>query len=366
VDHAGAARLLSLQWLNKDRKQKREDEMNPGRDGARRRAMTRRSVLQAAAALPAFLAGAPAVAQGRAKRIRYAHSTPVTHGWHLWGERFKKVVEEKTGGKIQVTIFPNAQMGNEQDIAKAVRLGSIEMASVGVALMNWVPDISVTDAPFLFRSRKQAYAALDGALGSELKKRSLAQGFRIVGWNDLGFRCMTNNKHPINSVNDMRDLKMRVPDSRSYNAMMQATGASVIAVDLSELYLALSQGVADGQDTPPSVVKSNKFYEVQKFVSKTDHILTNAYSIINASMFDNYAKDEQDAVLASASDATEWLRQYTQKDEAEAYDFLKGKGMQVNLAVDTASFREACSSVIAKFPDLFPPDLVKLAQSAEG
>jgi len=329
-----------------------------------RNTMTRRTLLGAGAAV--VVSGAPALAQGRAKRIRYAHSTPTTHGWHLWGERFKAGVEKKSGGKIQVTIFPNAQMGNEQDIAKAVRLGSIEMASVGVALMNWVPDVSVTDAPFLFRSRRQAYAALDGTLGNELKKRALAQGFRIVGWNDLGSRSMTNNKHPINSVKDMRDLKMRVPDSRSYNAMMQATGASVVAVDLSELYLALSQGVADGQDTPPSVVKSNKFYEVQKYISKTDHVLTNAYSIINASVFDGYSKDEQEAVLAAASDATTWLRQYTQKDESEAYDFLKGKGMQVNLDVDVGSFREACSGVITKFPDLFPPDLVKLAQSAEG
>ncbi len=309
----------------------------------------------------------PAFAQGRGvKRIRYAHSTPTTHGWHLWGVRFKSVLEDKTAGKMQVTIFPNAQMGNEQDIAKAVRLGSIEMASVGVALMNWVPDISVTDAPFLFRSRKQAYAALDGGLGDELKKRSLAQGFRIVGWNDLGFRSMTNNKHPINSVKDMRDLKMRVPDSRSYNAMMQATGASVVAVDLSELYLALSQGVADGQDTPPSVVKSNKFYEVQKHISKTEHILTNAYSIINASVFEGYDKDEQEAVRAAGADATEWLRQYTQKDEEGAYAFLKDKGMQVVLDVDVESFREACSGVITKFPELFPSDLVKLARSAQA
>jgi len=330
------------------------------------RTVTRRKLLQGAAAGAAFLPAMPALAQGRAKRIRYAHSTPTTHGWHLWGEQFKKAVEQKSGGKIQVTISPNAQMGNEQDIAKAVRIGSIEMASVGVALMNWVPDVSVTDAPFLWGSRKQAYAALDGALGNALKQKALAQGFRIVGWNDLGFRSMTNNKHPIKSVKDMGDLKMRVPDSRSYNAMMQATGAAVVAVDLSELYLALSQGVADGQDTPPSVVKSNKFYEVQKYISKTDHVLTNAYSIINAATFEGYVKDEQEAVLAAAGDATEWLRQYTQKDEAAAYDFLKEKGMQVTLDVDAESFQQACSGVITKFPDLFPPDLVKLARSAEG
>ncbi len=335
--------------------------------------ITRRSLLRTSGLIGLGALAAPALAQTEApasrrgaKRIRYAHSTPVTHGWHLWGEQFKKSIEAKSGGKIQVTIYPNAQMGNERDIAQQVKLGSIEMASVGVALMNWVPDVSVTDAPFLFSSRAQCYAALDGALGAELRKRSLEKGFRIVGWNDLGSRSMTNNKHPINAVKDMSDLKMRVPDSKSYNAMMQATGASIVAVDLSELYLALSQGVADGQETPATVVKSNKLYEVQKFISKTDHVLTNAYGIINPAFFDGLAKDEQEMVLASGDEATKWLRDYTQKDEMEAYEFLKGKGMQVNLTPDVASFRTACEPVVAKFPDLFPPDLVKLAQSAKA
>jgi TRAP-type C4-dicarboxylate transport system substrate-binding protein len=222
-------------------------------------ATTRRALLGTAGAFGAMLPGVAWAQTSRrnAAKIRYAHSAPTSHGWHLWGVQFKTAIEEKTGGKLQVQIFPNAQMGNEQEIAQAIRLGALEMGSVGVALMNWVPDMSVTDAPFLFRSREQSYAALDGALGAELKRRALAKGFRIVGWNDLGFRCMTNNKHPIETVRDMGDLKMRVPDSKSYNAMMRATGATVVAIDLSELYLALSQGVADGQDTPPSVVKSN-------------------------------------------------------------------------------------------------------------
>jgi tripartite ATP-independent transporter DctP family solute receptor len=328
---------------------------------------TRRDILRlggAAAALSVLpLCGASAQS-GRIKKFRYAHSTPTTHGWHLWGERFKSVVEEKTAGKVQVTIFPNAQMGTERDIAQQIRLGSLEMGSVGVALMNWVPQMSITDAPFLFKNRAQCYAALDGALGDELKRRSSEQGFLLVGWNDLGSRCMTNNKHPIASVRDMRDLKMRVPDSKSYIGMMQATGASVVAVDLSELYLALSQGVADGQETPPSVVKSNKFYEVQKYLAKTDHVLTTSYSIVNPTAFAGLSPDEQVAFRAAATDATEWLRQYTQKDEQDSFAFLKGKGMEINLNVDVDSFREACSGVWAKFPELFPPDLIKLAQSA--
>lgn len=315
----------------------------------------------------ASVLAAPALAQsGRATRIRYAHSAPASHGWHLWGVQFKESVEKRSGGKITVTIYPSAQMGNEQDIAKAIRLGTLEAGAVGVALMNWVPDMSITDAPFLFRSRQQAYAALDGALGDELRRRALAGGFRIAGWTDLGMRSMTNSKHPIDKASDMGDLKMRVPDSKAYIAMMQAMGATTVTVDLSELYLALSQHVADGQDTPPSVVKSNKYYEVQKYISKTDHNMTNAYAVMNPAFFDGLDKERQEMIVAAGQDATLWLRNFTQQDEASAYDFLKSKGMQVNMTPDIASFQAATAGVIAKYPDLFKPDLVKLARSASA
>jgi TRAP-type transport system periplasmic protein len=327
-------------------------------------APTRRSLLRVAGASAAL--AAPALRRAVAadvKRIRYAHSAPIAHGWHVWGVQFKQSVEQRTGGKVQVTIYPNAQMGTERDIAQAVRVGSLEMGAVGVALMNWVPDMSITDAPFLFPTRPQAYKALDGALGDELKRRSLAQGFRLTGWTDLGYRVMTNNKHQIAKVADMRDLKMRVPDSKSYVAMMQATGASIVTVDLSELYLALRQGVADGQETPPSVIKSNKYYEVQKYLARTNHILTTAYTVTNPAAFEALSPEEQTAFVAAANDATTFLRGYTQQDEAASFDFLKDKGMELNLDVDIESFRAVCTPVWAKFPELFKPELLKLAQA---
>ncbi len=336
---------------------------NASNGTSNRRDFLRSAAAATAAASCSGLLSFSVRAQAGVKHIRFAHPAPIAHGWHIWAEQFKKSVEAKTGGKIQVQIFPNAQMGNERDTAQAVRIGSLEMGAIGVGLMNWVPEMSITDAPFLWKSRQQAYRAIAGAFGDDLRKRALDKGFVLTGWTDLGFRCMTNNKHPINSVKDMQNLKMRVPNSKAYIAMMQATGASTVAVDLSELYLALRQGVADGQDTPPSVVKSNKYYEVQKYVSKTDHILTTAYTVANPKFVDSLTPEEKKAFVAACAEADEYLRQYTQKDEAEAYDFLKSQGMQVTLNVDVESFRVACAPVVEKFPDLFAPDLVKLARA---
>ena len=329
---------------------------------------TRRSVLRyagavaAAGALSPLLAGS-ARAQAAVKRIRFAHPAPAAHGWQIWADQFKKTIEDKSAGKMQVQIFPNAQMGNERDTAQAVRLGSLEMGAIGVGLMNWVPEMSITDAPFLWKSRAQCVKAIAGPFGDDLRKRALDKGFVLSGWTDLGFRSMTNNKRPINSAGDMKDLKMRVPNSKAYIAMMQATGASTVAVDLSELYLALRQGVADGQDTPTVVVKSNKLYEVQKYISKTDHILTTAYTVTNPNFYNGLSADEKAQFNAACLDADAYLRGITVRDEQDAFGFLKAQGMQVNLAPDVESFRAATTPVIEKFPDLFLPELVKLARA---
>ncbi len=325
---------------------------------------SRRALLGATAGT-ALVAALPstAFAQAPAKRIRLAHTAPLLHGWHLWAEHFKTGIENRTSGKIQVQIFPNAQMGNERDTALAVRSGAVEMGAIGDGLSSWVPELSVTDAPFLWKTRAQAYRAFAGPFGSELARRCSDKGFVLSGWTDLGFRCITNNKRVVTSAKDMQALKMRVPVSKAYIAMMQAMGASTVAVDLSELYLALRQGVADGQDTPPSVVKSNKYYEVQQYVSKTDHVLTTGYTIANPKLFAGLSGDEKSSFVAAAADADIFLREHTQKEELAAYDFLKAQGMQVNLDVNVESFRQACAPVIDKLPELFPADLVKMARA---
>ena len=329
----------------------------------RARAGVLRAAGAAAIALVPRLSG-PVRAQAAVKRIRFAHPAPTAHGWHIWAEQFKKMVEDKSGGKIQVQIFPNAQMGNERDTAQAVRLGSIEMGAIGVGLMNWVPEMSITDAPFLWKSRAQCWNAINGPFGDDLRKRSLDKGFVLSGWTDLGFRSMTNNKQPINAVKDMQNLKMRVPNSKAYIAMMQATGATTVAVDLSELYLALRQGVADGQDTPPSVVKSNKYYEVQKYISKTEHMLTIAYTVTNPKFYDALTADEKTAVQRRVH--------RRQRLSAPIHDEGRVGGLRVPQGAGHAGEPERRTSNRSasrarpssrRIPDLFLPELVKMARA---
>ncbi len=327
---------------------------------SRRKFLKVGGTIAAATFLPLTSAGAQT---GPVRRWRFAHAGTTDTVWQLWAEQFKKGIEDKTGGKITLQIYPNAQLGNERETAQAVRIGSVEMGAIGAGLTGWVQDMAVTDAPFLWKSRKQAYNALDGALGEELRKRCLGKGFRLIGWTELGSRCMANSKRTIKAAKDVAGLKMRVPVAKAYIALMEALGASTVAIDISELYLALSQGVADGCEPPVSVVKATKLHEVQKYIAKTDHILTTAYTVINPKSYDALTADEQKAFNTSCREADVAVRQFTVKDELECFTFYKEKGLEVTMDVDVASFREVCAPVIGKFPDLFAPDLVKMAQA---
>lgn len=331
--------------------------------GRARRAVMRAAAGTALGAAFGPLASLHAHAQGAPKRLRVAHTAPAEHGWHVWSVAFKESLEKRSKGAMLVQIYPNAQMGTERDIGQAVRNGALEVGVIGVGLTNWVPEVSITDAPYLWKSRDQAYRAFAGAFGDDLRARCREKGFGLIGWTDLGFRCITNSKRQIQSVNDMQGLKMRVPISKAYIAMVQAMGATTAAVDLSELYLALRQGVADGQETPPTVVKSNKYYEVQKYVAKSDHVLTTGYSVTSTKYFDGLTATEKQTFMAAANDADNVLRTHTQKEEVDAYQFLGKHGMQVNLSVDVESFRKVCLPLVDKMPDQFPPHLVKIARA---
>ncbi|QKK33333.1 TRAP transporter substrate-binding protein (plasmid) [Rhizobium indicum] len=326
--------------------------------------VSRRQILKlGAAASAASLLPAGLVKAQAAKRLRLAHPAPTEHGWHLWAAEFKTQIETLTNGSVTVQIFPNAQLGGERDIAQAVRRGAVEMGGIGVGLSGWVPEMSITDAPFLWKSRQQAYKAFAGQFGDDLRQLSLDKGFKLVGWTDLGFRCMTNNVKPVLTAEDMQGLKMRVPNSRAYIALIQALGASTVAVDLSELYLALRQGVADGQDTPAPVVKSTKLYEVQKFVSKTDHVLTTAYIVINPDVYAKLSDTEKEAFEKASQAADDHVRGVTQQQETEAYSFFTAQGLQVAADVDRESFRKKTAPVLTDNPDLFPPALIELANA---
>ncbi len=291
---------------------------------------------------------------------RLGHGGSETHPFHIWSMKFAEEVGKLTNGRVKVQVFPNSQLGKERDMAEALILGTLEMCVVGTGtvLPVWVPEIGVLDAPFIYRDFDHFYHVQDGAVGAELKAKLEAKGLKHLGWADIGARDMTNNKRPITKPADMVGLKMRVPDSRVYVTMMKALGATVVPVNFAELYMALQQGVADGQENPPTTIRSMNYWEVQKYLSLTEHIFSGASGLVGTKWLAGQPADIRAAIEKAGQLATEYTRPWVREDNQRSMDFLKSKGILVN-TVDKEAFRKATEVVYKEMADVYPPDLVR-------
>jgi tripartite ATP-independent transporter DctP family solute receptor len=291
---------------------------------------------------------------------RLGHGGSETHPFHIWSMKLAEEAAKLTNGKLKIQVFPNSQLGKERDMAEGLIIGTLEMCVVGTGtvLPVWVPEIGVLDAPFIYRDFDHFYAVQDGAVGAELKAKLEAKGMKHLGWADIGARDMTNNRRPITKPADLVGLKMRVPDSKVYVAMMKALGATVVPVNFAELYMALQQGVADGEENPPTTVRSMNYWEVQKYLSLTDHIFSGASGLVSTKWLAQQPADIRAAVEKAGQQATAYTRPWVREDNQKSMEFLKSKGMQVN-TVDQDAFRKATESIYKDLADVFPPDLVR-------
>jgi len=299
--------------------------------------------------------------QARAQvTARLGHGGSETHPFHIWSVKFAEEVGKLTNGKLKIQVFPNSQLGKERDMAEGLIIGTLEMCVVGTGtvLPVWVPEIGVLDAPFIYRDFDHFYAVQDGAVGAELKAKLEAKGLKHIGWADIGAREMTNNRRPITKPADLVGLKMRVPDSKVYVTMMKALGATVVPVNFAELYMALQQGVADGEENPPTTVRSMNYWEVQKYMSMTDHIYSGASGLVSTKWLAQQPADLRAAIEKAGQLATTYTRPWVREDNQKSLDFLKAKGMLVN-TVDKEAFRKATEVVYTELADIYPPELVR-------
>jgi tripartite ATP-independent transporter DctP family solute receptor len=292
--------------------------------------------------------------------IKFAHSGSTTHPYAVGLGKLTPILERNSGGAIKLQVFCCAQLGSERELAEGTRLGTIHMTSVAAegALPAWVPELQVLGLPFLIRDRAHAYAVLDGPIGKEFEAKLDAQGFKLLGWWELGFRNMTSKSKPIKTPADLAGLKMRVQEAKVWLGLMRALGAIPTPIPFGELYSALQQGVVDGQENPIVTIVSMKFYEVQKQVGLTEHTYT-ALPVMASKKWWDTLKPEQRQIIADSVRASVVEQRKTvtaQVDEGVA--FLKGQGVTIS-EVDKAKFAEATKDVPKLVADQVPPELVQ-------
>lgn len=282
--------------------------------------------------------------------LRFAHPVPESDPQHTMATFFADQLAERTNGEITVQIFPSGQLGNDAQMIDGVRSGIIDISLVGLNnLTGLMPQAGAFELPFMFPSRAIAYQVLDGAPGDTAAAEFENHGMKALGFPENGFRNMTNSRGPIRVPADVAGLQMRVNSSKALNDMFVALGAAPQQLPVAELYTALETGVVDSQDHPISVTLSFKFYEVQEYLSLTQHAYSALAFFMNLDKFNGMTAEQQQIIMDTAADAVAMQRELSETNDEARISELEANGMQVNRDVDAAAFQAATRSVWDNF-----------------
>lgn len=262
--------------------------------------------------------------------LKFGHDSPTDIPYHAAAEYFKERVERETGGRVNVQIFPNAQLGDEATLVSGLSLGSVDIAVTSIApISELVAEVELYNLPFLFRDIDHAIKVAHGDVGAALREKiEPAIDGRVVAWGSLGERDMWNSQRPIHAVADLRGLKMRIQQSATQQQTYEALGALPTPIPFTELFTALQTGVVDGADNGPLDVLSG-FHEVTKYLTLTNHFI-----VLNPIMISNKALDrledaDREIVLAALVDSAEVLTNDTKSKTADALEQLAELGLQI-------------------------------------
>jgi tripartite ATP-independent transporter DctP family solute receptor len=275
------------------------------------------------------------------------------------GTVFADEIAKRTQGRYRVEQYPNSALGGEVEMLKAVQLGTVDLAFItGAPLPNFVPDIGVFNIPFLFRDGAHAHAVLDGPIGQSYLEKFREKGLVALAWGENGMRHITNSKHEIRSAEDLKGLKLRLPQSDVMLAGFKALGADVNPLAFPQLYGALQSGQFDGQENPIATIQSSKFYQVQKYLTLTGHVYDPAILFISADDFDELSTDDRRSFTEAAKLAGDASRQFAAAAEAKGVTELAQAGMQVIKDVDRSKFAAEMASATPDFDRRFGSELI--------
>lgn len=276
--------------------------------------------------------------------------------------KFAELVEQKTKGRVKVEVGGSAQFGDDAESITNMRLGTLAFsANSQGTTSSVVPEFGLLGLPFLFRSLEHAYTVVDGPVGKKLGEYADKKGLVLLALWDNGIRQVSNSKRPIVKPEDLAGIKLRTPPDPMTLDIFKALGANPAPLAFSELYIALQQGVFDGQENPLMNIYSSKLYEVQKYISLTGHKYESTPLLASKMVFNTLSKDDQKAVREAAVEAGKLNREMSLAADADLRKKLAAAGVQIN-AVDQAPFVAKTKSVYDKWAAEYP-DMVKLIVS---
>jgi C4-dicarboxylate-binding protein DctP len=246
-------------------------------------------------------------------------------------EYFKKLAEERTHGRVKVEVYANSSLYKDKEEMEALQLGSVQMlAPLSSKLTSMgMNEFQVFDLPYMFDNMEEAHKVTQGPIGKGMLKKLDAKGIAGLAFWDNAFKEITANK-PLRTPADFKGLKMRITPSKVIDAQMRALGANPQVVAFSELYTALQTGTVDGQENPTSNIATQKFYEVQKYMTMTDHSFHNYTLVANKKFWDGLPPDIRKTLDGVVRDTTDYFNSIAKKDNDDALAAIKASGkMQI-------------------------------------
>lgn len=296
--------------------------------------LSRRTLLQASAAGAAL--GTFHIGRGEAQTAeftyKYAHNLQVTHPVHIRATEAAEKIKQETNGRLIIQIFPASQLGSDTDMLSQVRSGGVDFFTLSpLILSTLVPNASLNGIGFAFADYAAVWKAMDGELGAyvrgQISKANLVVMDKI--W-DNGFRQMTSSKGPINSPDDLKGFKIRVPVSPLWTSMFNAFQSSPASINFADVYTALQTKVVDGQENPLAIIATAKLFEVQKYCSVTNHMWDGFWFLANRRAWERLPADLRDVVAKNLNAAAVLQRVDVEKLNAGLRSELTAKGMIFN------------------------------------
>lgn len=298
--------------------------------------------------------GAPSAALAQApNEIVFAISAEAGSLQALTGEEFTRRVNQKLAGKATVKFFASSQLGGDKELMQKLRLGSVHLSMPSSIMTTVSPEFALFDMPFLIKDRAHLSRMAPTVFWQSIAPVTEKKGYKVLGLWENGFRQITNNTRPINKPEDLKGIKLRVPGGVWRLKMFKLWGANPTPMAFSEVFVGLQTGVIDGQENPYTNIYSAKLYEVQKFISVTNHVYTPSFLTTGTATWGNWPQDVRDIIWQTAKEMEGWSYERGAKDDDVLRDRMVAAGIKINTA-DRAAFVTASQPLFEEFEKEVP------------
>ena len=280
---------------------------------------------------------------------------------------FAEEIAKRTGGRITIEQYPNSALGGEVEMLKALELGTLDLAFItGAPLPNIVPDVGVFNIPFIFKNADHAHAVLDGPIGQAYLEKFKTKNMVALAWGENGMRHITNSKREIKTPEDLKGLKLRLPQSEVMLIGFKAIGADPAPLPFPQLFGALQSGQFDGQENPIATIQSAKFDQVQKYLTISGHVYDPAVFLASVDVFDELSADDKKAFVDAARLGGQASRKFAGEAQTTGVAALAKAGMKVTPQIDAERFAQAMASAMPEYQKRFGSEIVDQIRKGGG